>query len=316
MYNKFKDCLIKPSKIYKYVDQKFGKKLLYFLLLVLIYVLPNIMTLTTFNGLNQNQQDSITNSFASSETINYALVKNEDSSITLEMTKNNATPQYVYVKDFNGSSFVMLFSNEEIALTEYQLPNEMVGKSLIFLQFTKDHARLFVSTYEGKKYHFDDGKQNVASLKMNYQAMKITYDKLGAVPIDFGGVSSNKTSFARKINELVVSCYNKNKTLILLTTCPITYLVGIINFLLEALIFAVVVKLLYYKMGLPFKKIFSLIVLTYTPRVVFNVLSIFWSSAIIYILGEVISVIYLLIAIRYYALQQLANSITNNKDNK
>ena len=89
MYNKFKDCLIKPSKIYKYVDQKFGKKLLYFLLLVLIYVLPNIMTLTTFNGLNQNQQDSITNSFASSETINYALVKNEDSSITLEMTKNN-----------------------------------------------------------------------------------------------------------------------------------------------------------------------------------------------------------------------------------
>ena len=277
MYNKFKDCLIKPSKIYKYVDQKFGKKLLYFLLLVLIYVLPNIMTLTTFNGLNQNQQDSITNSFASSETINYALVKNEDSSITLEMTKNNATPQYVYVKDFNGSSFVMLFSNEELALTEYQLPNEMVGKSLIFLQFTKDHARLFVSTYEGKKYHFDDGKQNVASLKMNYQAMKITYDKLGAVPIDFGGVSSNKTSFARKINELVVSCYNK---------------------------------------GLPFKKIFSLIVLTYTPRVVFNVLSIFWSSAIIYILGEVISVIYLLIAIRYYALQQLANSITNNKDNK
>ena len=55
MYNKFKDCLIKPSKIYKYVDQKFGKKLLYFLLLVLIYVLPNIMTLTTFNGLNQNR---------------------------------------------------------------------------------------------------------------------------------------------------------------------------------------------------------------------------------------------------------------------
>lgn len=44
----------------------------------------------------------------------------------------------------------MLFSNEELALTEYQLPNEMVGKSLIFLQFTKDHARLFVSTYEGK----------------------------------------------------------------------------------------------------------------------------------------------------------------------
>ena len=57
MYNKFKDCLIKPSKIYKYVDQKFGKKLLYFLLLVLIYVLPNIMTLTTFNGLNQNLEE-------------------------------------------------------------------------------------------------------------------------------------------------------------------------------------------------------------------------------------------------------------------
>lgn len=316
MYNKFKNCLLKPSKIYQYVDQKFGKKLLYFLLLVLIYVLPNIMSLTTFEGLSQSQQDSITNSFATSEQINYALIKNEDASITLEKTKNNATPQYVYVEDFNGSSFVMLFSNDQVELTEYQLPNEMVGKTLVFLQFTREYVRLFVSSYEGKSYHFNDGIQKVGSLKKSYQALQVTYDKLGVLPIDFGTANINKTDFARKINELIVTCYNKNKALILLVTYPIAYVLGIISFLFEALILAIIVKLLYYRIGIPFKKIFSLIILTYTPRVVFNVLSIFWSSALIYILGEAISVIYLLISIRFYALQQIKDSLTNNKEIK
>ena len=40
MYTKFKECLLKPSKIGKYVDDKMSKTILYFILLLLIYILP------------------------------------------------------------------------------------------------------------------------------------------------------------------------------------------------------------------------------------------------------------------------------------
>ena len=44
MYTKFKECLLKPSKIGKYVDDKMSKTILYFILLLLIYILPSFVS--------------------------------------------------------------------------------------------------------------------------------------------------------------------------------------------------------------------------------------------------------------------------------
>ena len=45
MYTKFKECLLKPSKIGKYVDDKMSKTILYFILLLLIYIIPTFVSL-------------------------------------------------------------------------------------------------------------------------------------------------------------------------------------------------------------------------------------------------------------------------------
>lgn len=304
MYNKFKNCLLKPSQIYEYVDETFWKMLIYFLILTLIYVLPNIASITSFRKVGNNTLTQIVNGFEKSEDIHYQLI-NVEGDIKLIPKKIDYKPQVVYLEKFiENYDVVLLFHLRATNIENYQLPNELVGKTALYFAFYEDSVEVYFAQYQGIFVNGDGGIQQMSNT-LSKNLYKTSYEKLGVSEIDFTITRENTTTFSRKINDLIMSVYNHHKVAILFSIVPMIYVMGIIQFLIDALILALLVKLLYSQYGLKFGKIFKLVILTYTPRVIFNILSIFWSNMFMFILGEIISVVYLLIAMRYYAMSQM-----------
>lgn len=304
MYNKFKNCLLKPSQIYEYVDETFWKTLIYFLILTLIYVLPNIASITSFRKVGNNTLTQIVNGFEKSEDIHYQLI-NVEGDIKLIPKKIDYKPQVVYLEKFiENYDVVLLFHLRATNIENYQLPNELVGKTALYFAFYEDSVEVYFAQYQGIFINGDGGIQQMSNT-LSKNLYKTSYEKLGVSEIDFTITRENTAIFSRKINDLIMSVYNHHKVAILFSIVPMIYVMGIIQFLIDALILALLVKLLYSQYGLKFGKIFKLVILTYTPRVIFNILSIFWSNMFMFILGEIISVVYLLIAMRYYAMSQM-----------
>lgn len=304
MYNKFKNCLLKPSQIYEYVDETFWKMLIYFLILTLIYVLPNIASITSFRKVGNNTLTQIVNGFEKSEDIHYQLI-NVEGDIKLIPKKIDYKPQVVYLEKFiENYDVVLLFHLRATNIENYQLPNGLVGKIALYFAFYEDSVEVYFAQYQGIFVNGDGGIQQMSNT-LSKNLYKTSYEKLGVSEIDFTITRENTTIFSRKINDLIMSVYNHHKVAILFSIVPMIYVMGIIQFLIDALILALLVKLLYSQYGLKFGKIFKLVILTYTPRVIFNILSIFWSNMFMFILGEIISVVYLLIAMRYYAMSQM-----------
>lgn len=312
MYTKFKNCLLKPSLICQYVDEKIGKALLYFLLLALIYTLPNIVSITSFSRIERSTLDNIVDSFEQSEDIEYQLVK-VDESIKLVPKKMDIKGQYVVVDNFvNNYPLVLLFCYSKKNINNIELPSELVGKSALFMTLYEDGIEMFVAKYSGIEPKNQGNIQDLSNQSITDNALiKVTYDKLGASELDFTITRENTNLFGRRINDFLMSIYNKHKVIILATLIPSTYISGIIQFLIDALILSILIKILYSQYGIKFGKIYHLVILTYTPRVIFNILSIFWNNLFMFILGEIISVIYLLIAMKFYSINQM---LKNNKE--
>lgn len=304
MYNKFKNCLLKPSQIYKYVDETFWKTLLYFLILTLIYVLPNIASVTSFRKVDNQTLTQIVNGFEKSESIHYQLA-NVDGNIKLISKKIENRPQAVYLeKGIENYDVVLLFSLRATNIENYHLPDELVGKTAIYLAFYENGVELYLAQYNGILVNNNGGIQQLAT-STGQKLYQTSYEKLGISEIDFEITRTNPSLFSRKINDCIMSIYQHHKVAILCSVIPMIYIMGIVQFLIDALLLAFLVKILYSQYGLKFGKIFKLVILTYTPRVIFNILSIFWSNIFMFILGEIISVIYLLIAMRYYSMHQM-----------
>lgn len=306
MYTKFKNCLLKPSLISQYVDEKMGRALLYFLFLALIYTLPNIVSITSFHKIERSTLNQIVDSFKQSEDIDYQLVK-VDEKIKLVPKKVDPKGQYVVIDNFAGAyPLVLLFCYSRENLSGLELPSKLVGKPALYMFFYEDGIEMQIAKYQGIEPNVKGDIQQLGNHTIsNTSVIKTTYDKLGASELDFTITRENSILFGERINTFIMSIYNKHKVAILATVLPSTYLRGVLQFLLDALILTILIRILYSQYHIRFGKIYRLVILTYTPRVIFNILSIFWNNIFMFILGEIISVIYLLIAMRFYAVNQI-----------
>lgn len=310
MYNKFKNCLLKPSLISQYVDEKIGKVVLYFLFLALIYTLPNIVSITSFHKIERNTLNQIVDGFKQSEDIDYQLIK-VDEKIKLIPKKVDTKGQYVVIDNFASSyPLVLLFCYTKDNLVNLELPSKLVGKPAIYMSFYEEGLEIQIAKYQGIESKIPVDVQQLTNNEiLDRSIIKTTYDKLGVSEFDFTITRGNTNLFGNKVNDFLMTIYNKHKVAILATLIPSTYIRGIIQFLFDALILSILIKILYSQYNIRFGKIYQLVILTYTPRVIFNILSIFWNNIFMFILGEIISVIYLLIAMRFYAMNQIIKNI-------
>ncbi len=149
MYTKFKECLLNPTKIGKYVDEKLSKTILYFLLLLLIYVLPSIVSLVRVSEMPTNISSVITERFASTQVINYEIT-DVDGQKMLVSTSDDPRAQYVYLGNFLDFNLVGLdinilalfnTSEEDFNLSSYSFsPNivdELKDKPVLLVLFPR-----------------------------------------------------------------------------------------------------------------------------------------------------------------------------------
>ena len=302
MYTKFKECLLKPSKIGKYVDDKMSKTILYFILLLLIYILPSFVSLISVKQMPTDYSNVIVESFAKSSSINYKL-ENVNGKLNLNKTIDDAQPQYVEIGTIVGidmNILVLFNTNESIDLNSYDFSSDLMNKNVILFTFAKEGMYISMGTLKLSNGSTDKTQElaNTSNKQLYY-----SYEKLGLSEIDFSVASSNKTTFRNYLDNSYISMYQKNLALILL--------IGIPYILVEVLVLALLIKILYGRFNVHFGAICKIVILAYTPRVIFNLLSIFWSSIIMYFIGQFLTIIYVTIALRYYIIKNIGTNISN-----
>jgi len=310
MYTKFKECLLKPSKIGKYVDDKMSKTILYFILLLLIYILPSFVSLISVKQMPTDYSNVIVESFAKSSSINYKL-ENVNGKLNLNKTIDDAQPQYVEIGTIVGidmNILVLFNTNESIDLNSYDFSSDLMNKNVILFTFAKEGMYISMGTLKLSNGSTDKTQElaNTSNKQLYY-----SYEKLGLSEIDFSVASSNKTTFRNYLDNSYISMYQKNLALILLIGIPYILISGILSLLVEVLVLALLIKILYGRFNVHFGAICKIVILAYTPRVIFNLLSIFWSSIIMYFIGQFLTIIYVTIALRYYIIKNIGTNISN-----
>ena len=310
MYTKFKECLLRPSKIGKYVDDKMSKTILYFILLLLIYILPSFVSLISVKQMPTDYSNVIVESFAKSSSINYKL-ENVNGKLNLNKTIDDAQPQYVEIGTIVGidmNILVLFNTNESIDLNSYDFSSDLMNKNVILFTFAKEGMYISMGTLKLSNGSTDKTQElaNTSNKQLYY-----SYEKLGLSEIDFSVASSNKTTFRNYLDNSYISMYQKNLALILLIGIPYILISGILSLLVEVLVLALLIKILYGRFNVHFGAICKIVILAYTPRVIFNLLSIFWSSIIMYFIGQFLTIIYVTIALRYYIIKNIGTNISN-----
>lgn len=310
MYTKFKECLLKPSKIGKYVDDKMSKTILYFILLLLIYILPSFVSLISVKQMPTDYSNVIVESFAKSSSINYKL-ENVNGKLNLNKTIDDAQPQYVEIGTIVGidmNILVLFNTNESIDLNSYDFSSDLMNKNVILFTFAKEGMYISMGTLKLSNGSTDKTQElaNTSNKQLYY-----SYEKLGLSEIDFSVASSNKTTFRNYLDNSYISMYQKNLALILLIGIPYILISGILSLLVEVLVLALLIKILYGRFNVHFGAICKIVILAYTPRVIFNLLSIFWSSIIMYFISQFLTIIYVTIALRYYIIKNIGTNISN-----
>lgn len=310
MYTKFKECLLKPSKTGKYVDDKMSKTILYFILLLLIYILPSFVSLISVKQMPTDYSNVIVESFAKSSSINYKL-ENVNGKLNLNKTIDDAQPQYVEIGTIVGidmNILVLFNTNESIDLNSYDFSSDLMNKNVILFTFAKEGMYISMGTLKLSNGSTDKTQElaNTSNKQLYY-----SYEKLGLSEIDFSVASSNKTTFRNYLDNSYISMYQKNLALILLIGIPYILISGILSLLVEVLVLALLIKILYGRFNVHFGAICKIVILAYTPRVIFNLLSIFWSSIIMYFIGQFLTIIYVTIALRYYIIKNIGTNISN-----
>ena len=310
MYTKFKECLLKPSKIGKYVDDKMSKTILYFILLLLIYILPSFVSLISVKQMPTDYSNVIVESFAKNSSINYKL-ENVNGKLNLNKTIDDAQPQYVEIGTIVGidmNILVLFNTNGSIDLNSYDFSSDLMNKNVILFTFAKEGMYISMGTLKLSNGSTDKTQElaNTSNKQLYY-----SYEKLGLSEIDFSVASSNKTTFRNYLDNSYISMYQKNLALILLIGIPYILISGILSLLVEVLVLALLIKILYGRFNVHFGAICKIVILAYTPRVIFNLLSIFWSSIIMYFIGQFLTIIYVTIALRYYIIKNIGTNISN-----
>lgn len=317
MYKKFKDCLLKPSRISNYLDDSKGKTLLFFILLLFIYILPSLTSIISVNKMPSQYSNQIVESFRNSEKINYELQQINGKTI-LNKTDMNALPQYVdlgYIMDSSIKTLVLFNTEESFDIKDYQFPSSLANQTAILFIFDTEGIAMTIGLID--ETSVNDEVNNLAS-NTNTYGLFITYDKLGIKKLDFSLATTNTTLFKSELNDSYVDMYNSNKILIYLFLIPVVIAAGIVSLILQILFISLIFKIMYKRYELGYKTLCKIVLLSYTPCVVFNLLSIFYSSLLMYFVGEILTVVYISIALKHTFIKKIGidlNKIINKQNN-
>ena len=317
MYKKFKDCLLRPSQIINYLDDNKGKTLLFFIILLFLYILPSLVSITSVNKMPSNYSNQIVESFRNAGKINYRLEQYNEKTVLIK-NDINASPQYVdlgYFVDSNIKTLLLFNTEESFDIKSYQFPSDLANQNVILLILDTEGIAITIGLIDETSVNSEIKK--LAS-NINTYGLFISYDKLGINNLDFSLATTNATLFKDELNKAYIDAYNSNKILIYLFLIPAVIVAGIISLILQILFISLIFKIMYRRYELGYNALCKIVLLSYTPCVVFNLLSIFYSSLLMYFIGEILTVVYISIALKHAFIKKIGidlNKIINKQNN-
>lgn len=278
MYKRYKASILKPSLIPLYINKKFIS-IIYFLLLGLIYILPNLVYVISTGGIDNSYFIDIVDELRGEE-INYSIMDNT-------------------LNDVDGKGEIKSFSTESIQVSftpikETDFETDLRDNFKEIGAFSEAPIKLILT------------EKRVIGL-FSYQGVLIdlnlgTYDEF-----EIDGFSLINTKSEKELNSfsgLLHGIHDKYKTIIILVTIPSLILGGIIALALTLLIPSFVLYIFNRGLGVKFGKIYHMAIYAFTIYILGSTVLFLYATTFVTLIFEIISFVYLSIAMRSYVIHK------------
>ncbi len=307
MYQRFKDCLLKPRNIADYIKEPKKTTILYTIIVLIIYIIPFILITLLSKSTVTTLSSSVAEDFINAEQINYVI---EDSK--LKSLNGDNKPQIIktelvleeayklnalYVFDVTGNSFEELLDVD-------------TGSYIIFL-FTEDAFK--ISIVEVSKTVSDDSGNKpgmTVSLETSnnnnnkLSLINLEYSKLGLTNVNLALNKDNNTiNFKNEIATLVDAIYGKIKMRLLPFIIIIVLLMSTGYYFFTVLFIALLFKLLYRYLQVDFGIVFKASILCSTPYVICSLLALLTNITFLEVIGQFIMIVYVTKALTTYKIK-------------
>ncbi len=308
MYQRFKDCLLKPRNIADYIKEQKKTTILYTIIVLIIYVIPFILITLLSKSTVTTLSSSIAEDFINAEQINYVI---EDSKLKSVDGKN--IPQIIktelvleqsyklnalYVFDVTGNSY------EEVLDVD-------TGSYIIFL-FTENSFK--ISILEVSKTESDDtGNKPGMTVSLETSSgnndnklalIDLEYSKLDLTNVNLALNKDNNTiNFKNEIATLVDAIYSKIKMKLLPLIIIVVLLMSVGYYFFTVLFIALLFKLLYRYLQVDFGIVFKASILCSTPYVICSLLALLTNVTFLEVVGQFIMIVYVTKALTTYKIK-------------
>lgn len=302
MYQRFKACLIQPSKIANYINEPKKNTVIYTIILLIIYIIPLVLISLFGNTYSSSITDIFTDTLASANSVNYVIKDGN-----LEKTNPTALPEcYNLVIGENSSANIFIvFDDTGTAFVDYLTSEQATNFVILFNKDSVDFLRL--QKVSKKSYgNVEMVSTNENSEEYSFKAhnfISLTYEKLGYQDVDFSlnsyknniefqiGMATLVDQFIELINPVVIPIY----------IC-IIIISGVGMYFSSVLFITLLFKLLYRYLKIDFGIVFKGVILCSTPYVICCLISTLTNFTLLEIVGNIIMIYFATRALTMYKL--------------
>ena len=292
----FIDSLIRPRNISNHIGMKFGKFICYFILLVLITAVPNVVNTFTSNAVPEQYSNMIVGTLKNSNKVfDYSIDNGK-----LLSKKGDSTPhiiEFVQPEEEKMQSIIEFTTYFIFNPSDAELVNkEALNKNGLVINLKSDKVEISI---------FD--------LNVNEQQKPIiskTYNEIDANGIDFSELTNYSTyTLEVKIERAIKNLFKSYLFVSYLGSIPSVLLFTTLSVLFEIVLLAGFVYFFLRSVQLRFGELFKIITFCMTPTAVISIYMLLpfgnlWQIGL-YILGQIITIVYFYRAIRFVFINKI-----------
>ena len=304
MYQRFKACLIQPSKIADYIKEPKKHTIIYTSLLLFIYILPLVLLAVVANPYPSVVTELFTNALIEENKIDYEIKDG-----VLVKTTDAATPECldVVIDKERGLSIFIIFDDSGSEFTKHISSENKRSFAVVFNKESVDLMRIVKTTettLKDKVYNkSNDSELDVVLYKANPVA-SLTYAELGCTNLSFSLSSyENETDFRFTISKAVNKAFEFINPILVPFIMIMVALTGIAMYFFSVLFIAALYKLLYRYLNLNFGVVFKGVILCSTPYVICCLLGTLIDLQFLEIIGNLIMLFYTTKALTNYKIK-------------
>lgn len=288
MYNRIKNSLIDPKRLYQYAKDGFGKVVVYILILAALFGLVQVFEL---KYIPSEVKSILNNNVTITDVIGYK-IENKELVPTDKLTLYGHTYMYYINVPNNNTGYKFLLAiGDKIRYNFVSNPT-----STVVLHYDTDGVYFVIPLSDGN----EDG--------MDLRYKLCDYPEEG---FDLANVKIDGSVERNKLFNMVKHFIDDKMGLVYAIAIPAMLISGIIEIVMISLIMSLICFLVNKKFQLEFKVAFRLVLYSMFPLVLGHVFSSFFSGTvfgiIIYYVGFFATISYYLIAVKHY----LVNKFTS-----